>query len=516
MKKVITGKDLQEKILESLNLLCETVGSTLGPKGSNVIIDHSLFSPFITNDGATIASNIESEDEVINTILEITKEASLKTNELVGDGTSSTLVLLQAIYSNSLEYVNKGLNPIYLKRLLDEELTHILKLLEQEKKSPSKETLEAIASIAANDSEIGHLVSKVYEKVKKKEAITLKEVETNTLSFKIQKGYTFSSTLPNKLFLKEKKKQELKRTAILLLDDDLLDLECISSILNYVDKRKINLVLIANNFSESVIQELVSLTLDDDLACIPLKLESFGTEKNYLYTDLAFITKAKICSTDSWIKEDSLGYIDSLSYTDESTTINFAKTKDLQKYIAKLEALRKEKNTLDEEIFFKRIAMLSKGLAVIEVGGPTKTEMHEKKMRIEDAICAYDAAKDGVVLGGGITFLKIASSLKENTIQEKIFLKSLEKPFFKLMDNAGMNKITVKEEIEESNYQILFNIKENRMEDIKTTKVIDPLKVIKNILINATSIATMLLTTSSLVINEYKNSFNKEGEYTEI
>ena len=176
MKKVVSGKELREKMKESINYLCDIVSNTLGPKGSNVIIDHSLFSPFITNDGATIAKNIESEDEVVNTILEIAKEASLKTNVIVGDGTTTTLVLLESIFNSSLQSIEDGKNPMVLKRELDVCLDFVLKNLEKEKRIPNKEDFFRIASIAANDENLGKLASEAFLVVKNKNAITIEEI----------------------------------------------------------------------------------------------------------------------------------------------------------------------------------------------------------------------------------------------------------------------------------------------------------------------------------------------------
>lgn len=190
MKKVVCGSELQEKILESISLLCGTVKQTLGPKGNNVLIDHSTFSPFITNDGVTIAKNIESEDQVIAAILEIIKEASIKTDEEVGDGTTTTLVLLESLYKQSIQYINNGASPILLKKELDKNLAIILQELQKLKSKASISNLKNIATISAGDEELGQIAYQVMRKVKEKSAITIKEVPNDKISLSFFKGYS--------------------------------------------------------------------------------------------------------------------------------------------------------------------------------------------------------------------------------------------------------------------------------------------------------------------------------------
>ena len=275
MKKVISGIELQKKIMESIELLCGTVKKTLGPKGNNVIIDHSNFSPFITNDGVTIAQNIESDDETMGAILELIKEASIKTNEEVGDGTTTTLVLLETIYKESLEYINKGMNPIVLKKELDNTLLIILEYLEKLKALPTKEKILYIAKIAANDEELGTFAYKTFLKVKNKNAITIEESNQKKTEVIFKKGYTLDSILASPYFFKDNKKIIYKDALVLLVKDTLTHIENISFILNEVMKNKKNIVIMARDYDEYVIQEIISLCLHENVNICLLKINEY-------------------------------------------------------------------------------------------------------------------------------------------------------------------------------------------------------------------------------------------------
>lgn len=517
MKKVLSGKNLQEKMQESINFLCDIVSTTLGPKGSNVIIDHSLFTPFITNDGATIAKNIESEDEVVNTILEIAKEASLKTNEIVGDGTTTTLVLLQSIFNASLELIKKGENPILLKKELDACLEEILEMLEKEKRIPTKKDLLAIASIAAGDKRLGKIVSDAFEVVKKKSAITIQEKESEDLTLEFQNGYILDTQVLSEYFLNEKKSLHFEQANVLILHDFFSNLENIAFLLNDCLQNKKNLLLFANEYDENVLRELVSLHIENELSCCVLKLTEYGMHQRKIEKDLEILTNAKIVENYELITPENIGTIKNVTISNESTCISFIKENKIQEYISLLkEEAINCKDDFEQSFIEKRIAMFDTGLATIFIGAPTKTECHEKKMRLEDALCALESCNDGILLGGGITILKMANELNPNNNAEIIFKEALEKPFCKILTNAGIDASKVLEDIKKEHYQKIYNVNEDKLESVETTSVLDSFNVVKSSLINATSIATMLFSTTSLVINEYKNNANKTNEYTEI
>lgn len=517
MKKIISGEELRNKMKESIALLCETVSATLGPKGNNVIIDHSLFSPFITNDGATIAKNIESEDEIVNTILEIAKEASLKTNDIVGDGTTTTLVLLESIFNESLKTIENGKNPVVLKKELDVYLETLLEQLAKEKRMPCREDYYHIATVAANDEVLGKIGSDAFSSVQSKNAILINETEENSLNLEFLHGYVLETELASDYFLQEQTSLKMEKASVLLFHDTLNDLETIAFVLNDCMKNAKNLVIFASDYDENVLRELVSLHLESNLCCCLLKINAYGIHQRKLEKDLEIITNAKMIEPSECVTLENLGFVENITISNHSIQIPFHENSKIKSYISFLEQERKEyEDEFEQSFYLKRIAMLKHGLAKITIGAPTKTECHEKRMRLEDALCALESCKNGVVLGGGIPFLKLASEIKGKTDAETIFKNSLKTPFIKILTNAGIEYSSILEEIKKANYQKIYNVKEEKLEEKDASSVLDAFHVVASSLVNATSIATMLFTTTSLVINEYQNNVNKTSEYTEL
>ena len=294
MKKVIMKEELQEKMQESIHLLCSIVKETLGPNGKNVLIDHSLFSPFITNDGATIARNIESEDAIINTILEIAKESSLKTDSKVGDGTTTTLVLLESIFDNGLELIKKGMPPILFKKNLTKSLEKVLNSLKKEKHLPKNKEYESLSIIAANEEELGKFINQVYQKIKTKNGIEIVETDQSILSVQYENGYQFPIELGSPLFLKEQEKIFLENPVFLYVEDQNSSLENYSMYLNAAMKNKWDVVFIAKNFSDSFIQECLYLNDTQTINCFLLKIGEYGIKESIIWKDIKFITSQKL------------------------------------------------------------------------------------------------------------------------------------------------------------------------------------------------------------------------------
>lgn len=513
MKKIVSGKELQDKILESIHDLCGTVKKTLGPVGNNVLINQSTFSPFITNDGVTIAKNIESEDETKNAILEIVKEASIKTNEEVGDGTTTTLVLLESIYEQSLEYINKGISPMVLKKELERTLKVILNKLETLKRKPNKENLKQIATISANDELLGDLAFQVLEHVKEKEAITIKEVPENKTTISYFKGYTCDTTLASPYFLKNTK-ETFKEAYVLLMNTALTSLESVSFILNDILKTKKSVIIIAPYYEEQIVEEMVSLSMTEDISICLLKIEDYGMHVYEIMKDIACITEATIIENENQIVTNAIGFSKYIEITKENIRIDFKTNKNTKEYVKKLKKETNQMpNDLDEYFYKKRIAMFTKGMAEIKLGAPTKTEGLEKRMRLEDALCALSVCENGILPGSGISLFKIANELEMESEAFKIWQEALKKPLEQILENAGLNDKEIQNKIKKENYNIIYNVSNDSWEETTNTKVIDPLLVVMHSLINATSIASMLITTSSLIINEHINNNDKENEY---
>lgn len=517
MKKIVSGEVLKEKMLEAINLLCDTVKCTLGPKGSNVIIDHSNFSPFITNDGVTIAESIESDDEVINVILELAKESSIVTNKTVGDGTTTTLVILQSLFNLSIDLVNKGENPIVIKKQLYEVLDKIKSALEKEKRPVNDEIIYNVARIASGDEEIAKVVSDAFVKIPYKEAVSVKEVEEVGVNINYFSGYKFQSVLASPLLLKDQTNIKFDDSLVLIIDSELIDIENISVILNEVFKTNKSLVIIANDFFDALVNEITSYVLNDDLKCLLIKISDYGERLRSIEKDLEIISGAKIVNNEVLINVQSLGHIKGIFVNKEEVRIEFDSNDIIKEYVSNI--LDEVKNIDEEyvkEFNMQRISMFNNGTAQISIGGYTKTELREKRMRLDDALCAVYSSGEGVLIGGGVTLLKVSSLLNENNMVEKIWKESLKKPFKQLMDNTGLDYKNVIGSIEQEQYNLIYNVYEDCYEEADKSYVVDSYKVVLNSLVNACSIASMLITTNSLVINEKINNLNKIDEYDNI
>lgn len=504
MKKIIAGKELQEKMQEAIDLLCNTVKVTLGPKGSNIIIDHSNFRPFITNDGVTIAENIESEDEVLNTILELAKEASIKTNINVGDGTTTTLVLLQKIFNLGLDLICQGQNPLVLKRELDQELEKIIPLIKNESRIPSEKDLKNIACISSNDEEIGKIIADAYMQVGEIEAINIQEGDEET-KINYIKGYTLDSNIASDYFLSTLKEMKYLKPLYLLVNSSLNDLEDISLILNNVIKEQKPLVIMASFYSEEFIQNILTMNNDYQTKIILLKTPYYGLNSLETLEDIAALSGATIVDDAKFSKISDLGSSESIIINREKTIINYKSNLRLTKYLEKL-----EKNDKDNK---KRRVMLQKGSVEIMVGAPTTTERREKKMRFDDALYALNSAKKGVLLGSGLVLSKISESLDCQKMNENIFKETLLEPLKQILFNSGNDYNQIYNELKKDKFKKIYNVKTGKMEDENETVVLDSLEVVLNSLKNATSIAGMLLTTTSLIINEYPSNPHSDSDY---
>ncbi len=515
MKKVISNDELYIKMKEAINLLCNTVKITLGPKGNNVIIDHSSFSPFITNDGVTIAENIESDDEVINTILSLAKEASIKTNENVGDGTTTTLVLLQGIFNEGLNLIKNGKNPIILKKELYESLNKIIDKLNNISKKPKNRDLLNIAITSSNDIEIGTNIYKAYIKTKNINAIKIKESNNTKTNIEFLKGYSFETILASNYFINENNKINYYNSYILIINNILNNIEQIADILNLIIKNNNNLVIIANDYNDDLVNDIVSLYLSNKIKICLLKSPEYGNKQKNILKDISIITNATIIE-ERKITINDLGIIKNITINNTFTTLSF---KSNEKINNEIKNIIKEKDILesniDLEFYDKRIAMLSTCIATINIGAITTTESREKKMRYDDALYAINAASKGILPGSGISLLKISEELNINNDADKIFKNILILPIKQILKNAGLNNDIINI-IKENNFNLIYNIYLDSYEKINETSIIDPTLVVINSIKNATSIASMLLTTKNLIINEYKNNVNLINDFKEL
>ena len=517
MKKVVRGEYLKDKMEEAIDLLCGTVKQTLGPMGNNVIIDHSSFQPFITNDGVTIAKNIESDDEVVGAIIEIAKEASIKTDENVGDGTTTTLVLLESLINLSRKYIDKGINPLVLKKSLLAKLDEIIEKLEELKIEATLDNLKNIANVSANDHDIGALVCDIVQNIDEKHAITIKERSETILEAKYIKGYSCPIVHPSEYYFQDKKNISSDEAYILIINDFVSDIECISDILNEAMVNEKTLVIVAKDFDDYFVNEIISLNFEGKIRCFMVKISEYGVHARIIEKDLEIITGAHIVEKSTNITGADIGKIKHLYLDKEVLKLSYWEDIKLSDYIGNIEEeIKNIEDEFDREFYQRRKAMFTKGMVEINIGAPTKTECHERRMRLDDAICSTYAAKKGILPGGGIALLKVAESIDDESEASLIWKATLKKPFEQIMLNAFLDAEEIKEKIKSEDYQKIYNVCTDGYENVNETNIVDAFLVVRNSLINACSIANMLLSTTSLVINEYQNNINKVNDYTEI
>ena len=513
MKKIIYGNELYEKMSEAINLLCNTVKITLGPKGNNVIIDHSSFSPFITNDGVTIAENIESEDEVINTILTLAKEASIKTNDIVGDGTTTTLVLLEGVFNEGLKLIKEGYNPIILKKELNSHLNRLIIELENISHFPTNKDLYNVAKTSSNDNLIAKNIYDAYTKTKNINAINIKEIDSNTSHIEYLNGYRFETVLASNYFLNEQNTIEYNNPNILIINNKLENIESIAEILNEVIKNNESLIIISDDYNDDAVNDLVSLYLSNEIKICLLKTPSYGHKAHEILKDISVITNSNIIKTD-YITLNDLGKVNNIVISNEEVIISFDYNDNIKKLIKEIKS--NNENEIDKNFNDLRISMLSTTVANILVGATTTTERRELKMRYIDALHAIDISTKGILPGAGIALLKLRSNIKLESDIDKLFYNVLYLPFKQILINSGLNDKEIYDNIKKNNFNKLYNINKSNYENINDTLVIDPTFVVLNALKNAVSISSMLLTTSHLIINEYKNNLNKISDYNEM
>ena len=506
--QIVTGKILKDKILEAIDLLCDPVKLTLGPKGRNVIINGDYRSPLITNDGVTIASSICSDDDVINTILTIAKEAAIKTNEVVGDGTTSTLVLFQKLYENGIKTINEGYSSMILKKEMLDAIPKIISCLERISINCDKKHLKHIADISANDNEIGHLVYSTYNKVDGG-VIKLIETSNSQTTSEIIKGYYLENGLASPYLFNNKDSITLDNPYLLITNGVINDIETITNIINELIEIKKTLIIVAEDFSNELLENISVYNYQNDLNIACIKAPNYGDKKINILYDLSIIGSTKVYDENKgdYLSElliKDLGRLSKSIINKESSIMLFNNNEKIK--LRKKELTKKLKNENDEferEFIINELASMNKGMGIIYVGGSTKTEMVEKKMRYEDAICALKSTDNKKILPGcGVSYLIIKDQYKVNNKGEEVIVNSLSSVFSQIITNVGINEKIILDELKKSNYSKTYNVLTNKYVLVSDYEVIDSLNVNKQALINAVSIAGMMLTTDALVINK--------------
>lgn len=498
MQKIIKGQELQEYIDLALSSLSDAVKTTIGPNGHNVIINTSEYAPFITNDGVTIAEAISAEDEITNTILTLIKEAALKTDSDIGDGTTTTIVLLESIYKSSIATIKDKSDTLKLKEDLQRSGTQICNLLKKYSKTPSNEDLKNIASIAANDEDIADLITKFYLSLDKSDNIKIYENTLNSKDY-VQKlqGYFLDDVIASPYFFKDQK--SITNPIVILFNTDITDIPLIQELIYNNKQLNKDLIIMADSFTDEVINTVLAINYEEEQNIILLNNPEYGSRKIDILNDIKTISQATNINNyyQGSIKECKI----------DTNRVLFIYDYNPTTYIQKLqENLKNIHDEYEQNFIMDRLSKLTCTYGQIFVGGATTLERREKKMRFTDALCALNASKYGVITGSAIPFYQISEELDSNTPADAIMAKALTAPLIQILTNSNVDVTSTIKKIQDSNYQIIFNAKRKTFESITTTNVLDNLKVLEIALTNATSIAALLLTTSHLVINTPKAS----------
>ncbi len=494
MKKTLSGQVLEKKMDEAVSLICGSVNPTLGPICSNALISSSLASPYITNDGVTIASNVASDDSFIEAILEIVQEAALKTNEMVGDGTTTTLVLLKAIYEQGRKEIHQGVPKILVKKSLEEALEKIVLAIQRESFLPTQEDLEVVGRISSNDHTISSVVCEAYSLVGHAWAIQLEESPTEETYLNHQEGYTIDiQELPH--YVVDKNKSIILKQPLIYINLQIQSLEEVENLINECLTTHRPLCLVAETIEEEVKQKFSELAFLEHLPFYSLEVAGYTTVSFEILEDLMHIVDAN---------EKHIGRVEEVHIFEDHATFLFEPSKKIAKQIAHIkEEWKKESEKFRKEHLEMRWSLLEKGRVTIYVGGITTPEKRERKMRFEDCIHAILTAQKGVSLGEGLTFYKVREKCSLEILGERILFYALAKPFEQIMDNAGVDFSSIIKEIEDSSYSKVYNFFTNQLESTASLKILDPTYVLIESLKNAVSIAGMLLTTETLILNEF-------------
>ncbi|MFH1078458.1 MAG: chaperonin GroEL [Patescibacteria group bacterium] len=518
-KQIIFDEQARQALKRGVDQLANAVKVTLGPKGRNVVLDKGYGSPTITKDGVTVAKDIELEDKVENLGAELVKEVASKTNDVAGDGTTTATVLAQAMIAEGIKNITAGANPLAVKRGMEMGVEAIVKELKEKISKPvsSDEEIQQVASISANDPEIGKTIASAIKQVGQDGVITVEESQTFGVvtevvqGMRIEKGYAAPYMVTNP----ERMEAEYSDPYILVTDKKISSIQDILPILEkVVQSGKKEIVIIAEDVEGEALTTLVVNKLRGTFHALAVKAPGFGDRRKEMLQDIATVTGSAFVSEEVGRKLDTVELIDlgssrKVVSTKEHTT--FVDGKGTKEDIAaRVSQIKKQiegtESDFDKEKLQERLAKLSGGVAVIKVGAATETEMKEKKHRIEDAVSATKAAiEEGIVPGGGVAYLRALVALDavavegEEAIGIRILKKALEEPIRAIAQNAGKDGSVVAEEVKKKTGSEGYNAALDRYEDLSKAGIVDPTKVTRFALQNAASVAAMFLTTECVI-----------------
>ena len=527
-KMIKFGEDARKSLLEGVNKLADTVKVTLGPKGRNVVLDKSFGAPLITNDGVTIAKEIELEDKFENMGARLVKEVSTKTNDVAGDGTTTATVLAQSMIKEGVKNVAAGADPMAIKRGIDKAVNTAVGALREISSSVNgKEDIARVASISANNEEIGNLIADAMEKVSNDGVITIEESKTSNTELNVVEGMQFDKGYLSPYMATDTEKMEavLDNPYILITDKKISNIQEILPLLESLMQESGKLLIICDDMEGEALSTLILNKLRGVLNVVAVKAPGFGDKRKAMLQDIATLTGGEVITSDLGLElKDTtiaqLGRAKQVKVQKENTIIvdGAGDKQQIADRVAQIRAqINETKSDYDKEQLQERLAKIAGGVAVIGVGAATEVEMKDKKLRIEDALSATKAAvEEGIVAGGGTALLNCTDKVQKlvDTLEggeklgAEIVLKALEEPAKQIARNSGLEPAVIVEKVKNEKEGIGFDAATETYVDMKKAGIVDPTKVTRSALQNAASIASMVLTTESLVTDAPEEKCN--------
>ena len=520
-KEIKFGEDARKSLLDGVNKLADTVKVTLGPKGRNVVLDKKFGAPLITNDGVTIAKEIELDDPFENMGARLVKEVSTKTNDVAGDGTTTATVLAQSMIKEGVKNVAAGGDPMAIKRGISKTVDKAVEELKKvSSKVAGKEDIARVASISANDREIGELISEAMEKVTKDGVITIESKTSNT-ELNIVEGMEFDKGYVSPYMVTDTEKMEavVDNPYILITDKKISNIQEILPLLETLMQQSGKLVIICDDIEQEALSTLILNKLRGVINVLAVKAPGYGDKRKATLQDIATLTGGEVITSDLGLElKDTtvaqLGRAKQIKADKERTIIvdGSGDKNAIAERVAQLRAqIEEEKSSYEKEQLQERLAKLAGGVAVIGVGAATEVEMKDKKLRIEDALSATRAAvEEGIVAGGGTAFINILPEVEkfveslpqEEKLGGKIVTRALQEPVRQIAINAGLEPAVILENVKASPAGVGFDAGKEEYVDMKKAGIVDPTKVSRSALQNAASVASMILTTESIVTDK--------------
>ena len=519
-KQIAYGEDARKALMKGIDQLADTVKITLGPKGRNVVLDKKFGAPLITNDGVTIAKEIELEDPFENMGAQLVKEVSIKTNDIAGDGTTTATLLAQALIREGMKNVTAGANPMVLKKGIADAVNVAVEAVKKNSKQVSgTDDIARVATVSSQDEFIGKLIAEAMEKVTTDGVITVEESKTAETYSEVVEGMMFDRgyIAPYMVTDTDKMVAELDNPLILITDKKISTTQEILPLLEQIVQMGKKLLIIAEDVEGEALTTLVLNKLRGTFTCVAVKAPGFGDRRKEMLQDIATLTGGTVITSDLGLElkdttVDQLGTARQVKIEKENTIIVDG-SGDKEAIKGRVAQIRQQIETttsdFDREKLQERLAKLAGGVAVIKVGAATEVEMKEKKLRIEDALAATKAAvEEGIVAGGGIACMNAIPAVTEfvDTLEgdaktgAKIVLKALEEPLRQIVANAGLEGSVICENVKKANkVGYGFNALTEEYTDMVSAGIVDPTKVTRSALQNASSVAAMVLTTESLV-----------------